>query len=201
MKIFSHLYNKVISTENLFQTWEEFKKGKRKKIDVGYFERHLEDNIFQLHEDLVNKTYGHSYYSGFYIRDPKVRHIHKAVVRDRIVHHALFKILNPIFEPTFISDSYSCREGYGAHKGFKKLVTYARKVSRNYTGSCWALKCDVRKFFDSVDHKILMKIIEKRVKDPDLIWLVKEIIGSYKTNVGKGLPPPRPQKRNRPNWW
>src|SRR3990167_9489414 len=89
LKTFPHLYNKVISLDNLFQAWDEFKNGKRKKIDVGYFERHLEDNIFELHYDLTNKTYKHSSYTGFYIRDPKVRHIHKAMVRDRIVHHAI----------------------------------------------------------------------------------------------------------------
>ncbi|OGY24553.1 MAG: hypothetical protein A2Y57_03315 [Candidatus Woykebacteria bacterium RBG_13_40_7b] len=182
MKTFSHLYNKIISLENLFQAWSEFKKGKRNKLDVGCFERHLEDNIFELYQDLVSKTYKHSSYTGFYIHDPKVRHIHKAVVRDRIVHHALFKILNPIFEPTFVSDSFSCREGYGTHKAFEKLVRYSRKVSRNYTKTCWALKCDIRKFFDSVDHGVLLGIIEEKVKDHNLIWLIREIISSYQSN-------------------
>jgi len=182
VKTFSHLYSKVISLNNLFQAWSEFKKGKRNKFDVGCFERHLEDNIFQLYKELANKTYRHSAYTGFYVRDPKVRHIHKAIVRDRIIHHALFKVLNPIFEQTFISDSFSCREGYGTHKGFKKLVTLARKVSKNYTSDCWALKCDIRKFFDSVGHKILLSIIERKVKDSNLIWLLREVIESFNTS-------------------
>ena len=186
MKIFSHLYKEITSLDNLFQAWEEFKKDKRKKIDVGIFERHLEDNIFELHKDLASKTYRHSTYSGFYIKDPKIRHIHKAVVRDRIVHHALYKILNPIFESTFISDSYSSRLNYGIHKGFAKLVSYARKVSNNYSRDCWALKCDVRKFFDSVDHKVLLALIKKKVNDPGLVWLLEEIIKSFSKE--KGIP-------------
>lgn len=125
---------------------------------------------------------------GFYISDPKVRHIHKATVKDRIVHHALFSALNPIFEPTFISDSYSCRKGYGTHKGFRKLVLYARKTSKNYTKDCWVLKCDIKRFFDSVDHEILLAIIRKRIKDKDMVWLIREVIKSYETLSGKGIP-------------
>ncbi len=193
LKTFLHLYKEITSLDNLFQAWEEFKKDKRKKIDVGSFERHLEDNIFELHQALENKTYRHSYYSGFYIRDPKVRHIHKAVVKDRIVHHALFKILNPIFEPSFISSSFSCRKGYGTHKGFKRLVIYARKVSKNYTQDCWALKCDIRKFFDSVDHYVLLSFLKEKIKDPDTIWLLEEIIQSFEAKgqaleAKKGIP-------------
>src|SRR3989344_3002393 len=186
MKVFSHIYNKVISLENLFQAWNEFKRGKRRKSDVGYFERHLEDNIFKLRNELINKTYHHSVYTGFYIKDPKIRHIHKAMVRDRIVHHALFKVLTPIFEATFIADSYSSRVDYGTHKGFEKLVTYARKVSKNYTRDCWALKCDIRKFFDSMDHQILLKIIKRKIEDGDLLWLLEEITQSFKEE--KGIP-------------
>lgn len=174
--------------DNLFQAWNEFKKDKRKKIDVGNFERHLEDNIFELHQALENKTYRHSDYTGFYIRDPKVRHIHKAIVKDRIVHHALFKVLNPIFESTFISASFSCRKGFGTHKGFKKVVTYSRKVSRNYAQDCWALKCDIKRFFDSVDHDILLELIERKIKDPDIMWLLEKIIRGFEIEKGKGIP-------------
>lgn len=188
MKVFRHMYQEVISLENLFQAWDEFKKGKRKKIDVGFFEKHLEDNIFELHGELAHKTYRHSAYIDFFIRDPKVRHIHKASVQDRVLHHALFRGINPIFEASFISSSYSCRKGYGTHKGFNQLVSYARKVSKNYSGLCWALKCDVRKFFDSVDHEILLGLIERKVKDPELLWLIRTIVESYHTEIGKGLP-------------
>lgn len=143
------------------------------------FNARLADHIFQLHRDLVNKTYRHGPYRGFYIRDPKVRHIHKATVRDRVLHHAVFRVLSPIFEPASIPTSFSCRVGKGTHKGFKWLVKTARKVSRNYTSSCFVLKCDVKKFFDSVDHAVLLAILERKIKDADILWLLREIIRSY----------------------
>ena len=146
MIIYKDLFNKIISPENLFLSWEKFKKGKRDKKDVAKFEFDLETNIFKLHRDLKEKKFKHGSYFGFYIRDPKVRHIHKATVRDRIIHHAVFHILNPIFEPTFIPNSFSCRIGKGNHKGVYVLEDMTRKVSKNYTGTCYALKCDIKKW-------------------------------------------------------
>ena len=160
-------------------SWEKFKKGKRDKKDVAKFEFNLETNIFKLHRDLKEKKFKHGSYFGFYIRDPKVRHIHKATVRDRIIHHAVFRILNPIFEPTFIPNSFSCRIGKGNHKGVYVLEHMARKVSKNYTGICYALKCDIKKFFDSVDHTILLDLLEKKIKDGDTMWLLREIVNSF----------------------
>jgi retron-type reverse transcriptase len=179
MKVYSNLFNKIISPENLFAAWDEFRSDKWKKPGVMRFERHLEENIFALHRELKAKTYRHGSYRSFYIRDPKQRHIHKAIVRDRILHHAIFSIINPLFEPTFISRSFSCRVDYGTHRGVAALEGMARKMSRNGTHDCFILKCDVRKFFDSVDHAILLEIMEKRIKDEGVIWLLKEIIKSY----------------------
>ncbi len=170
--------------EGLFSAWSEFKHGKQKKKDVVEFEYKLEENIFQLHRELKEKTYKHGPYKSFWIHDPKQRHIHKALVRDRVIHHALFSVLNPIFEPTFIYDSYSCRENKGTHKGVNKLRDVLRKVSKNNYKDCFVLKCDVRKFFASVNHEILISIIAKRIKDGDAMWLIKEIVESF----SPGLP-------------
>ena len=87
--------------ENLFLAWQEFRRGKRNKLDVQKFEYNLEDNIFQLHHELKTKIYCHSHYTSFHIQDPKLRHIHKAFVRDRVLHHAVFRILYPIFDISF----------------------------------------------------------------------------------------------------
>lgn len=179
MKVHKNLFNDVIAPEQLFAAWDEFRKGKGNKPDILRFERELEQNIFELYHELKNKTYQHGPYRGFYISDPKVRHIHKATVRDRVVHHAVFKVLNRIFEPTFIADSFSCRVGKGTHRGVTRVQAMIRKVSRNGTRPCYVLKCDVRKFFDSVDHDILLAIIKKRINDPDVLWLLEEIIESY----------------------
>src|SRR3989344_8390887 len=119
MKSHTDIFEKIISPENLFLAWGEFSKGKKQREDVQQFEFELEQHIFQLHRDLKLKKYKHGPYKNFYIRDPKVRHIHKAAVRDRVLHHAVFRVLNPIFEPTFIPHSFSCRVGKGAHRGVK----------------------------------------------------------------------------------
>lgn len=181
MKIYKDLYWQIISPQNLFRAWEVFKSDKRNKVDVLEFELELEKNIFDLYRDLRNETYKHGPYKGFWIQDPKVRRIHKATVRDRVLHHAVFNVLNPIFEPTFIANSFSCRVGKGTHKGMRQVAKMVRSVSHNNTKRCYALKCDVRKFFDSVDHDILITILNKKIKDENVMNLVREIIYSYFT--------------------
>ncbi len=184
----SKIFHKIISLENLFSAWDEFKKGKRKKLDVQEFEYNLEDNIFKLHQGLKDKTYCHSNYTSFYVNDPKLRHIHKACVKDRILHHAIFRVLYPISDSIFIFDSYSCRNGKGTHRAVNRLQKFARKVSRNNTQPCSILKLDVRKFFDSINHDILISLIEKRIPDKNAIWLIEKIIKSFSASINTGLP-------------
>ncbi|MFC1757101.1 reverse transcriptase/maturase family protein [Patescibacteria group bacterium] len=123
----------------------------------------------------------------------KVRHIHKAEVRDRVVHHLIFQCLNPIFEQSFIADSYSCQKEKGTHKAIKRFQVFTRKVEQTY-GRCFVLKCDVKKFFSTLDHQILLNIVSKRVKDDDVLWLFKIIINSFSSefdpevNGKKGTP-------------
>ena len=150
------------------------------------FEYKLEENIFQLYYELKEGTYKHGPYEDFWIQDPKQRHIHKALVRDRIVHHALFSALSPVFEPMFIYDSYSCRENKGSHKGIGRLARMLRKASKNNHKDCFVLKCDIRKFFKSVDHQILISIIGKRIKDPEAMWLIKETMESFPAGLPIG---------------
>ena len=137
MKIYKDLYPLIISAENLFAAWEIFKRDKRNKPDVAEFEENVERHIFQLRHDLRDKTYKHGPYYGFWIHDPKRRRIHKATVRDRVLHHAIFKVLNPIFEPTFISTSFSCRIGKGTHKGVESVRDMLRAESKNGAKECW----------------------------------------------------------------
>jgi len=118
---------------------------------VQEFNLFLEDNIFKLHYQLINKTYQHSHYTSFYVKDPKLRHIHKACVKDRVLHHAIFRILYYIFDNTFIHDSYSCRLNKGTHRAVNRLNYFAKKLSKNNTKTCYILKLDIKKFFDSVD--------------------------------------------------
>lgn len=183
-------YLKLIAIENLFQAWGEFKKGKRKRLEVKIFERHLEDNLFNLHQALRAKSYQHGSYASFYVQDPKQRHIHKASIQDRIVHHLLYKFLYKLFDKSFIFDSYSCRFNKGTHKGVLRLEKFVRKVSKNYTSYCWVLKMDIRKFFASVDQRILFNLLKKKISDRDILWLLSEVIESFHSDEGKnkGIP-------------
>lgn len=180
-KQLSHKYEEIISLENLCLAWREFIVGKKAKTDVQMFSRRLMDNIVSLHEELANQTYRHGGYVSFYVNDPKRRHIHKASVRDRLVHHAIYRILYPFFERTFINDSYSCRLDKGTHKAINRFRTAASKVSKNYTTNCWVLKCDIKKFFASIDHKILLKILDEYIPDKNTVGLLKNIIESFST--------------------
>ncbi|MBI3952687.1 MAG: hypothetical protein HY336_01895 [Candidatus Doudnabacteria bacterium] len=189
MKIkFSINYQELISVENLFAAWKEFINGKRSKPDVQRFAHALIDNILQLHEDLANKTYKHGGYHCFNISDPKPRNISKAIVRDRLLHHAIYRKFYPFFDKTFIADSYSCRINKGTHKAIDRLLGMYYKVSKNNHKTCWILKCDIRKFFGSIDHNILLKILQYYIPDQDILWLMKNIIVSFSTSENKGLP-------------
>lgn len=182
------LFDAIISPENLLGAWREFRKGKTKKKDVLEFEFHLERNIFELHDALKNRTYGNKPYEAFYVYDPKKRHIHKAHVRDRVVHQALYRKLYSLYDPGFIHDSYSCRIGKGTHRGVLRLRDFIRKEGHNDTRTAWVLKCDIRKFFDSIDHVLLQKILYKKNIDEGTGWLIKNIISSFEKEKGKGLP-------------
>lgn len=143
------------------------------------FGRNLEDNLFSLQQDLKERRYKHGRYKSFFVRDPKVRHIHKAKVRDRVVHHLTSKVLEKIFEPTFYGHSYSCRKDKGTHKAVIAFIKTTRKISKNNTSSCYVLKCDVRKFFQTVDHRVLLRLLRVRIKDKNFLWLLNEIIESF----------------------
>lgn len=182
------IFNQIISLPNLFIAWRAYRKGKRNKPDVQEFESALEDNVFALHHDLEYGSYRPGGYQQFRITDPKSRTISKASVRDRLLHQAIYQALYAEFDKTFIFDSYSCRDKKGTHKAFERLVTISRKISRNYTQPCWVIKMDIKKFFDSVDHEILFKLLSERIADLRLLGLLKQIIESFSFSPGKGMP-------------
>ena len=171
--------------ENLLEAWREFLKDKRKRQDVNFYSMKLMDNIVSLHLSLANKTYSHGPYKAFNICDPKPRSIHKASVNDRLLHHALYQHLYPFFDDVFIADSFSCRQDKGLHKAINRFRGFAYKVSKNNTKTCWVLKCDIKKFFASIDHSILINILQEYIPDKDIMSLLEEIIFSFKPN---GLP-------------
>jgi retron-type reverse transcriptase len=182
------IFEEIICVHNLFEAWDEFKRGKLKKQDVQDFLLNLESNIFRLHQELASGRWVADPYIAFYVRDPKLRHIHKASVRDRVLYQAVYRILYRVFDPHFISDSYSCRDSKGLHKGFKRLEFFIRKSTRNYRRTSYALKCDVRKFFDSISHDILYGLISRKVTDKETLSLTQTILASFSKADGVGLP-------------
>ncbi|HSX42369.1 MAG TPA: reverse transcriptase/maturase family protein [Candidatus Saccharimonadales bacterium] len=151
----------------------------------------MTDNLVGLQRDLAGKIYRHGTYQPFKISDPKPRDIHKAIVRDRLVHHAIYRILYPYFDRQFIFDSYSCRLNKGTHRAINRFREFDYKVSRNQTQTTWVLKCDIRKFFASVDHNVLKEVLAKHIGDEATLWLLAAVIDSFsndgKTNTGLPL--------------
>lgn len=183
-----HKFEDIISLDNLFAAWREFLPGKQGKQDVQKFSRCLADNIVSLRENFVNMTYRHSGYEHFKISDPKPRDIHKATVRDRLVHHAIYRVLYPFFACTFIADSYSCQLDKGTHRAVRRFKQFSDKASKNNTKTAWVLKCDIKKFFASIDQTILLKQLKSYIPDKQIISLLKEVISSFSWQSNKGLP-------------
>ena len=185
----SHTFEDIINLENLLSAWQEFICGKRNRQDVQEFQLRLIDNFIALHHDLATGQYRHGGYQAFHICDPKPRDIHKASVRDRLVHHAVYRILYPFFDRTFIADSYSCRNERGTHKAVNRFRKFSYAVSKNNTRSCWILKGDIRKFFANIHHRILKNILAEYIPDKRIIGLLNEIIDSFHgIRPGVGLP-------------
>lgn len=185
----THSYDSIISVENLLEAWQEFLRGKKNKKDVQEFERNLMQNIFDLHNYLRLKRYKYSDYEHFKVNDPKPRDIHKAQVRDRLLHRAIYRILYPAFDKKFSFSSFSCRINKGTHKALRYFKDCYLRESKNHTKTVWVLKCDIKKFFANIDHRILIEILKKYIDDVNLIFLLSEIIESFNAGVhGVGLP-------------
>jgi RNA-directed DNA polymerase len=147
------------------------------------------DNILALNRDLQEGSYRHGGYYAFKIADPKPRDIHKALVRDRLLHHAIYRQVYSFFDRTWIFDSYSCRNNKGTHKAMDRFLHFFRTVSKNNTKTCFVLKCDIRKFFASIDQEILLTILSRYTKDSRTLSLFGGIIRSFSSTApGKGLP-------------
>ncbi|MBH8564089.1 RNA-directed DNA polymerase [Nostoc sp. CENA67] len=169
MKRYGNLWNEIIAFNNLLSAAQQAQRGKRFRDNVLVFNYNLEKELFQLQEELQSKRYCPGTYTTFQIYEPKPRMISAAPYRDRVVHHALCNILVPIFERTFISDSYANRVGFGSHRALHRFTKFCRS-------SRYVLQADIRKYFPSIDHEILKSIIYRKIKCPDTLWLINTII-------------------------
>ncbi|WP_094228864.1 RNA-directed DNA polymerase [Methanolobus psychrotolerans] len=182
MKRYGNLYPEITSFDNLHAAAKTAIKGKKDRARVSQFYFNMETELLCLQEELLNRTYAPRPLRRFQIREPKLREIAASDIRDRVVHHALCRIIEPLLEKSYIYHSYACRTGKGTHRAIKQAQTYSRKNK-------YFLKCDIRKFFETIDQSILKAMFSTKFKDPDLLWLLHTIIDSPQSDIpGKGIP-------------
>ncbi|MCL2291206.1 MAG: RNA-directed DNA polymerase [Bacteroidetes bacterium] len=174
MKRINNIYDKVCEMDNLYLAYQKARKGKTNTYGVRLFERDLNNNMTQIHSELISGQYKTSEYSVFMIHDPKERVVYRLPFRDRIVHHAIMNIIEDTWIKIFISNTYSCIKGRGIHGALKHL----KRDLKNVSTTKYCLKFDIRKFYPSVNHDILKTIIRKKIKDVKLLSLLDEIIDS-----------------------
>ena len=171
MKTHNRLFEQICSFENLLNASRKAQCGKRFHDEVARFNFHLERELYRLQDELQTQTYRPGPYHEFYIYEPKLRKISAAPYRDRVVHHALCNVIEPIFDRTFIFDSYGCRKGKGTHKAVNQFTKFSRK-------NRYVLKCDIKKYFPSIDHDILKAMFRRKIRDVQALWLIDLIVDS-----------------------
>ncbi len=198
-KTFKNIFPEIASFQNLLLASKKAQNGKRYRESTLIFNMDLERNLFRLHDELLHKIYHHGPYHDFIVKDAKKRLISAAPYRDRVVHHAVTNIIEPLFDKSFIPDSYACRKGKGTHAALMRFREFLKRHK-------YVLKCDIRKYFQSIDHEILIGKLSRRIADRDAMWLLSEIIGSRCFNdkgpiiyyPGDGLFTPHERRRGIP---
>ncbi len=175
MKTFTNLYPEITTFENLYLAYRQARKGKRAKAAVAEFELNLESNLIKIQEELIGLTYKPGNYHNFTIYEPKQRLVSAAPFRDRVVHHALCRVIEPIWEARFHYHSYACRVGKGTHAAVDQAHLWVRQYP-------YVLHGDIVKYFPSIDHQILLALITKKIREPKVIWLAKTIL-----DTGQGI--------------
>lgn len=182
MRRYGNLWEQLISKENFELAYRRSRKNKSKFKAVIRFEKNYEEKLENLRQKVINKEFTTGIYKEKIKYEPKKRIIYVLpYCPDRIVHHALMNVLMPIFEKIFIKDSYACIRGRGQHKGSLRCMEFVRRNK-------YCLKCDIHHFYPSINHDILYSMIEHKIKDKNVLWLIKDIIYSFEgeTNVPIG---------------
>jgi RNA-directed DNA polymerase len=187
MESYNNLYPKLYAYNNLLKAFKKASKGKSFMPYVIEFRENLEDNLINLKDELETLTYKPTKLKKFIIRDPKTRVIRKSIFRDRIIHHAIVNILEPIYEKIFIEDNYANRKKKGSLAAINKFDYFKRKVSKNNTKTYFVFKADIKKFFDSVNQDTLLKIFKRNIKDKKFLWLIKQILKNFHDKA-RGMP-------------
>lgn len=177
MITYNNLYSSIYSFENLYDAYLKARKKKRYHSEVLEFSANLEENLIELQNELIYKTYEPGRYKEFYVYDPKTRLVMAAPFKDRVLHHAICNVIEPIFERTFIYHSFACRRRKGTHAGIRCVVKYLRKAVREHD-DVYCFKADISKYFPSIHHNILKRIIRRKIRCKDTLWLLDKILDS-----------------------
>ncbi len=169
MKRYGNLWHDITDFANLIAAARKAQRGKRFRENVLEFNYNLEAELAKLKTELETKIYQPGKYRTFEVVEPRKRMISAAPYRDRVVHHALYNIIAPIFELTFIADSYANRFGFGTHRALRRFTEFARS-------SHYVLQCDIKKYFPTIDHTILKTLLRRKIKCADTLWLLDTII-------------------------
>jgi RNA-directed DNA polymerase len=172
------IYGKIYSLDNLMSAWRKARKGKTKIDYVREFEKNTMENLLELQKQLKDQTYAPKPLQTFTLRDPKTRKISKSAFIDRIVHHAIVRVIEQDFEKSFIYDSCANRIGKGNLFALRRFDLFKRRVTNNLRSGAFCLKADIKHYFEEVDHEILIKMISRKVKDEKVIWLIKQILAN-----------------------
>jgi retron-type reverse transcriptase len=179
------LFAKVCDFKNLHSAFVQASRGKRSRPEVLAFTERLEENLIALRDGLRSGTYAQGGYRRFIVHDSKRRSIMAAPFRDRVVHHALCNVIEPLFERTFIHDSYACRRGKGTHAAVERFRQFMRRSPYRET---YIFQGDISKYFDSIDHEILYGLVARRITDERVLALVRHVIASANAQRGAGIP-------------
>lgn len=185
MKTYTNLYQKICTFAALYRAYQFCRRGKREREYAIEFEQDLEKNLLDLRDDLVEGRWMPGRYSRFFVEDPKRRLINAPPYEDRVVHQAVSGAILPIWEPMFIYDTYACLAERGTHIAVDRLQQFMR---RHPEGTGYVLQLDVKSYFASIDHEVLLSLLAKRIRDRMMMHLIRQIVESYEDAPGVGIP-------------
>ncbi len=182
------LWSEIVSFDNLYHAFLEARHGKRYRWEVMNYAINLEENLINLQNHLIWKTWKPGKQREFVVREPKLRLIQAPPFSDRVIHHALVRVIDPMFERKFISDSFACRVGKGTQRAVFRVQHFIQVAKRNWGDGAYVLKADISRYFASIRHDVIMGEIERTISDKDVLWLWSQIISGYGHDGGVGLP-------------
>jgi retron-type reverse transcriptase len=183
MKTYKHLYEQICTKENICRAYHKARRGKRKKFYVRKFEADVDANIKRLHQELRDETWMPLPYKEFIAYEPKERLIRAPQFRDRVIHHALIQVLQPIYDKILIYDTYASRKNKGTHAAVDRLTQFLRRTKDN----AFVFHGDVQKFFDNIDHETLITILREKIADERVITLIRKILTNQGISLGVTL--------------